>query len=410
MGTPPRYRSALDQNQLTFDPGHYPVRWSSLQSSASLPAFSAPSQPRTRNRHKDSPSLEGMVRAQLEINEMKSGKLTGAGQQKTFLTSAEAEEEEEDRTRPCQSADGLMSLATVRPELRLGGPSERRLPCLMHEPKAPVPYKVLAKGDLKTRCARYPEWDFSKAQGHETVEALPGMSSEPGAYEIALPSVNKVQSFDDMIVPAADVLPYNWGHQSPRAVLHSDHIRNHGAAMVDKAFVKDCVARRVTHVDDFTIQLPRPDVFPDCEAFYDETDLDTLALVLHHQMTFDADFASSPILPRKDRAVLSMHHALARGKPSLQGCRLFCEDRIMQKAHGLNFKETEAEIAHTVSQVECRAANGTRIRPGSAPNLRGGGRTPLVRTVEAPARHKPQFGSFKRSPSSPGFVTVMKKT
>jgi len=392
MDTVPSSRFAVEcfcPHRPNIDPGQYRIRWDAV-----IPS------PPTPNLQKQTGRAPVRQKPEVQAGPPESE------QSGTFIT--ELDQTTSSVAAVQNAVPGQMSLSTKRPDLNVGGASERRPKIIMNQQQFPTEYDVLCNGDLKiSPWLRNPEWNFHKDKGRAKSACIEGFSSEPGKYasgiEAATPVPKHSVNFKDTR-PHSGVPANCWGFQTQPAALQPSQKRSPGGCVVDRSLAKDCVAARATHVSNFPKELPRPPMFKSIQSFHDESDASASALVLQQEMTFDADSAASAVLPRTDRS-FCIEQAVPRGRQAMQGNRMFQSDRAMLGAHGYGFKETTRQQTRTVEQRECQAADGSRMKPGIAPDLGAGGRVPLVRAGESPARRKLAFTGFRRSASA-GFVAA----
>eukprot|EP00439_Symbiodinium_sp_Y106_P047346 s3516_g6.t1 len=149
-----------------------------------------------------------------------------------------------------------------------------RYPALEYH-RVTEPAKDLYEQDLKAyHKQRIPAWDFAKVPGR------PGQEQDdvtaPGKYDV------------NYRCPLSDG---RLGHFALQAVLHADAKRFPGGVRFDTSASKDCVRRRMTLVNDFDRELPRPNPAPRSLEHHDPTDPEACEATLRRMMSYDPNIA-----------------------------------------------------------------------------------------------------------------------
>lgn len=158
------------------------------------------------------------------------------------------------------------------------------------------------------------------------------------------------------------------GHFALQAVLHADAKRFPGGVRFDTSASKDCVRRRMTLVNDFDRELPRPNPAPRSLEYHDPTDPEASEVTLRRMMSYDPNVADRHVSTRRDMAPV-YERMLPRGKEAVQGMRALQTDLGVRGAAGLGFIETTGQRTLPVEKLEGRTANAAFQRPDIGPRF-----------------------------------------
>lgn len=231
------------------------------------------------------------------------------------------------------------------------------------------PAKDLYEQDLKAyHKQRIPAWDFAKVPGR------PGQEQDdvaaPGKYDVNYSAVRgKIPSgvgFQRALPRALS--DGRLGHFALQAVLHADAKRFPGGVRFDTSASKDCVRRRMTLVNDFDRELPRPNPAPRSLEYHDPTDPEASEVTLRRMMSYDPNVADRHVSTRRDMAPV-YERMLPRGKEAVQGMRALQTDLGVRGAAGLGFIETTGQRTLPVEKLEGRTANAAFQRPDIGPRF-----------------------------------------
>lgn len=271
---------------------------------------------------------------------------------------------------------------------------------------------------------RYPQWDFGAPEGRKPLIKEDSLG-EPGKYDVRLDCVKPAPQtgvgFGKAMCRSQCVSLM--GYSAPPAVLHPEEKRTRGL-LPDRSKAKNFVRHRITHVNDFDRELPRPPLLSGGnEAFHDESDPEACEAVHQRSMTYDAPTADVAVTHRRDIAP-KYARMLGRGRDAVQGLRALSSDLSVRGSVGLGFHETTNDHDRSVQQREGRAADGSKENPNKGPRfqhrtlhehndvteriLRG---APFLRGTGANAKPSPLMkkdsriltNAFKRSASLPGY-------
>ncbi|CAE7644602.1 unnamed protein product [Symbiodinium pilosum] len=231
------------------------------------------------------------------------------------------------------------------------------------------PAKDLYEQDLKAyHKQRIPAWDFAKAAGR------PGQETDdvaaPGKYDVNYSAVRgKIPSgvHFERALPRAQS-DGRLGHFALQAVLHADAKRFPGGVRFDTSASKDCIRRRMTLVNDFDRELPRPNPAPRSLEYHDTSDPAACEITLSRMMSYNADLADMCVTNRRDMAPV-YERMLPRGKESVQGLRALQTDLGVRGAAGLGFIETTGQRTLPVEKLEGRTSNAAYQRPDIGPKF-----------------------------------------
>jgi len=290
----------------------------------------------------------------------------------TFLTGVDAgggEDGESQAAGRSKSAVGKalaleqMGLASPRPELGKIG----RVHVLMHEVSEPA--ENLLQQDIKGYPKmRYPLWDFEKPGPRKPLMEK-DERQPPGKYDAKWESIAPLPRsgipFDRAM--SRNVPVQNLGYSAPPAVLHPDEKRSPGGCVADRSTAKDLVRRRITNVNDFPKELPRPSIERSL-TFHVESDASACEAVLWRDLTFDADLADRSVTSRRDVAP-TYRRMMPRGREAVQGVRALQSDLGVRGSVGLGFVETSGQREQSIEMLESRAADGVRERPNIGPKF-----------------------------------------
>eukprot|EP00440_Ansanella_granifera_P016180 gb/GFBE01017576.1/.p1 GENE.gb/GFBE01017576.1/~~gb/GFBE01017576.1/.p1 ORF type:complete len:646 (+),score=119.56 gb/GFBE01017576.1/:1-1938(+) len=232
------------------------------------------------------------------------------------------------------------------------------------------PAKDLYQQDIKGYPKqRPPEWDMEKPLGRQ-----PLMKSEdsaaPGKYDVKWGAVRgKVLSgvpFDRALHRSQT--DGQLGHFAPMGALQADEKRFPGGVTQDRSRTKDVVRDRITHVNDFDRELPRPNLPPASHEYHDKSDPVACEATLRNQLTYNADAADVYVSHRRDIAP-GYERMLSRGKSAVQGLRSLQSDLGVRGSVGLGFIETTGQASKPVERLEGRASNAAFTRPDIGPKF-----------------------------------------
>mmetsp|Transcript_11959 Transcript_11959/g.28537 ORF Transcript_11959/g.28537 Transcript_11959/m.28537 type:complete len:612 (-) Transcript_11959:54-1889(-) len=231
------------------------------------------------------------------------------------------------------------------------------------------PAKDLDQQDLKAyHKQRIPEWDFAKARGRQPQES--DEVAAPGKYDVNYSAVRgKIPSgvAFQRALPRA-LSDGRLGHFALQAVLHADARRFPGGVRFDTSAAKDCARRRITHVNDFDTELPRPNPAPRSLEYHDMSDPVACEITLRRMMEYNADLADQCVTNRRDVAPV-YDRMLARGKEAVQGMRALQTDLGVRGAVGLGFIETTGQRTLPVERLEGRMVNAAFDRHDMGPKF-----------------------------------------
>lgn len=284
---------------------------------------------------------------------------------------------------------------------------------------------------------RYPRWDFEAPAARGPL-IKPSDVSEPGKYDYTLDCVHgkpKCGVGFGIALPRSQFVGF-MGYSAPPAVLHPEEKRTRGA-LPDRSKSKNFVRQRITHVNDFDREMPRPPLnAPGNDAYHDESDPAACEAVHQRSLTYDASTADVAVTHRRD-IVPKYDRMIGRGRDAVQGLRALSSDLGVRGSVGLGFAEISndlhpAEGGRTVKQREGRHMDGSKENGNLGPKfrhrtvhehneatrraekmLRG---APVVKGPGLDAKpppllkkdHKVLTNAFKRSASLPGFESRSK--
>jgi len=325
---------------------------------------------------------------------------------------------------------GSMSLNSERGDLGKIG----RVHVLGHEVSCAYDSDLLEQDIKGYPKLRYPRWDFeaTSARGPLNKEDKTNPLGEPGKYEYDIGCIrqNPKEGIGFGKALPRSVCVSTMGYLAPQAGLHPDAIRTR-SELPDRSHAKNSVRLRVTHVNDFDTEMPRPPLQGGAfgaQTFHDENDPAACKAVLQRENSYDADTADTYVTHRRDICP-KYDKMIGRGRDAVQGLRALSSDLAVRGSVGLGFVETRSQVEHSIEQREARAADGSKSNPNIAPRfdhrtvnvhnnytermLRG---RPLVQGTGFDAKRSPLQktdnpilkNAFKRSPSLPGFDTRCK--
>lgn len=256
---------------------------------------------------------------------------TGHG---TFLTSVDLSPGHASRPRSAKQLQLLqpMALQSPRPDLGKIG----RVHVLMHEVTAPA--DDLLEQDIRAYPKlRYPEWDFVKQQGRKPL-IKPDNIMDPGRYDVSFSQVQgKIKSgpkFEKVLPRSASLL--SLGHGMPPAVLHPEDKRSPGGVILDRSKAKDWVAHRITNVNDFLKEMPRPPLPAAAHEYHRKGDPLACELVLERQLQYNANQADKYVTHRRD-ITIDYDRMLPRGAAAVRGNRFCASDPAILGSVGIGF-------------------------------------------------------------------------
>jgi hypothetical protein len=267
----------------------------------------------------------------------------------TFLTSLGLETPSSSRQREKafsnKKGTSAWALGPPRPELGKVG----RVHVLMHEVSEPA--TDLLQQDIKGQPKlRYPEWDFHKGSGRPPLLNADNIMP-PGKYDVSWSSVEgKLKSgvaFEHAWNPRSlnhSASDGQLGHFALMGALQADEKRWAGGVVTDRSKAKDAVRQRITHVNDFERELPRPSLPPASREYHDPKDPVACEITLRHQLTFDASLADVSVTRRRDVAP-NYSRMLSRGKDAVQGIRSLQDDVGVRGAVGLGISKSSPPSA-----------------------------------------------------------------
>lgn len=295
----------------------------------------------------------------------------------------------------------------------------------VHYNKVSYPAKDVLQQDIKGYPKmRYPEWNMEHTLGHQPLSKADNLMP-PGKYDVDFSAVRgKISSgvaFDRALTHSQS--DGQLGHFAKEAVLHADEARFPGGVTLDRSRSKDIVRHRITNVNDFLRDMPRPNLPPAAHEYHDKDDPVACETTLHNQLTFDADAADVYVTHRRDIAP-GYERMLSRGKEAVQGIRALQSDLGVRGSVGLGFTETTGQAAKSVKQLEGRAVNAEYQRPDIGPvfeqytqfqplcmknNFNHGhapvvGAGPRYEAKRAPLQKACVEASFKRRDAAKGFT------
>ncbi|CAE7205107.1 unnamed protein product, partial [Symbiodinium natans] len=348
------------------DPAWYKVQYNMVLGSPQVPDF------QKRSRSLSPSGGSGEPRA---LCDGSASPTRSPGNPGTFnLTGIDVEKDDdgfrfsddESKRRAMQLAEGYLAKTPNWDQynsMKVG-----RFPALTYH-RVTEPAKDLYEQDLKAyHKQRIPAWDFAKIPGR------PGQEEDdvaaPGKYDVNYSAVRgKIPSgvgFERALPRALS--DGRLGHFALQAVLHADAKRFPGGVRFDTSASKDCVRRRMTLVNDFDRELPRPNPAPRSLEYHDTNDPAACEITLHRMMSYNADLADSCVTNRRDMAPL-YDRMLPRGKEAVQGMRALQTDLGVRGAAGLGFIETTGQRTLPVEKLEGRLANAAYQRPDVGPKF-----------------------------------------
>jgi hypothetical protein len=271
---------------------------------------------------------------------------------------------------------------------------------------------------------RYPRWDMDANSARGPLVPADSMG-EPGKYDYSLDCIKGVPKSGIGFGKALprSVCVSTMGYLAPGAGLHPEQKRTRGE-LPDRSRAKNSVRLRVTNVNDFDTELPRPPLpVTQGGTYHDTSDRAACESVHLRAMTYDADAADVYVTHRRDIAP-KYDRMLGRGRDSVQGIRALSHDLAVRGSVGLGFITTKSMVEHSVDQREARGAVAGKENPNIGPKLdhttynvhntvtermlRG---RPLVRGSGVDAKYGPLkqkqnrilANAYKRSGSLPGF-------
>mmetsp|Transcript_22110 Transcript_22110/g.40639 ORF Transcript_22110/g.40639 Transcript_22110/m.40639 type:complete len:606 (+) Transcript_22110:93-1910(+) len=244
-----------------------------------------------------------------------------------------------DSSKPCKL--GMMSLSTGRDAV------------IMRAETPPVDDSLheaiedfLKQDIVAFNRPRTPDVDFNKYLGRD---AVPDRLAAPGDYKadwkIVAPTPKTGVTFER-------ALPRDAAEPSgpQRMLMPLNHHLMHD---------------RITHVADFSKDLPRPALSPP-KVYHVETDPVACASVYDFEMNFDINKAAKAVMHRCDAAP-DFKLCLPRSRSAVQGVRILLKDLGVRGAFGLAMHDNK--ISETsVERREARKAAG-RSRPDIGPKM-----------------------------------------
>lgn len=295
----------------------------------------------------------------------------------------------------------------------------------VHYNKVSYPAKDLNQQDIKGYPKmRYPEWSMEHTMGHQPLTKADNLMP-PGKYDVNFSAVRgKILSgvaFDRALMHSQS--DGQLGHFAKEAILHTDESRFPGGVTQDRSRGKDIVRHRITHVNDFLRELPRPNLPPASHEYHDKDDPVACETTLHNQLSYDADAADVYVTHRRDIAP-GYERMLSRGKEAVQGIRALQSDLGVRGSVGLGFTETTGQATKSVQKLEGRTVNAEYQRPDIGPvfeqytqfqplcmknNYNHGhapvcGAGPRYEAKHAPLQKARVEASFKRQAAAKGFT------
>lgn len=295
----------------------------------------------------------------------------------------------------------------------------------VHYNRVSYPAKDLNQQDIKGYPKiRYPEWNMEHTMGHQPLQKADNLMP-PGKYDVNFSAVSgKILSgvaFDRALMHSQS--DGQLGHFAKEAILHTDESRFPGGVTQDRSRGKDIVRHRITNVNDFQRELPRPNLPPASAEYHDKEDAVACEITLQHQLSFDADAADLYVTSRRDIAP-GYGRMLSRGKEAVQGIRALQSDLGVRGAVGLGFTETTGQATKSVQKLEGRTVNAEYQKPDVGPvfehhtqyqplcmkNNYNHGHPPVVgagpryEAKHAPLQKARVEASFKRQAASKGFT------
>jgi len=216
---------------------------------------------------------------------------------------------------------------------------------------------------------RYPRWDFDASVPRGPLIKADSLG-EPGKYDYSLDCIKGVPKNGIGFGKALprSVCVSTMGYSAPCAVLHPEGKRTRGE-LPDRSRAKNAVRHRITHVNDFDKELPRPPLpVPQGSMYHDENDRAACEAVHCRLMTYDADVADVKVTHRRDIAP-KYDRMLGRGRDAVQGNRALSSDLGVRGAVGLGFVETKSMVEHSVEQREARHADSAKGNANIGVNL-----------------------------------------
>lgn len=244
-----------------------------------------------------------------------------------------------------------------------------RVHVLMNEHKV-TPSLDYLQQDLKAYPRpRNPEWDFAKPVARKSAtidETLP-----PGQYDVKWSCVHGVPKTGikfDKAYSHKERPVRCLGYSAPPAVLHPAWQQAPGGCVADnRSYAKDSVRRRITNVNDFDRELPRPAPALASNEYHDKNDPVASAIVLANSLAYNADVADRSVTHRRDIGP-DYSTMIPRGKAAVQGSRALSSDVGVRGAVGLGFADSERRRNLTVEDMEARAHTRERADK-SCPNF-----------------------------------------
>jgi len=295
----------------------------------------------------------------------------------------------------------------------------------VHYNQVSYPAKDVLQQDIKGHPKmRYPEWNMEHTLGHQPLSKADNRMP-PGKYDVDFSAVRgKILSgvaFDRALTHSQS--DGQLGHFAKEAVLHADETRFPGGVTLDRSRSKDIVRHRITNVNDFLRDMPRPNLPPSAHEYHDKNDPVACETALHNQLTFNADAADVYVTRRRDIAP-GYERMLSRGKEAVQGIRALQSDLGVRGSVGLGFTETTGQATKSVQKLEGRAVNAEYQRPDIGPvfehntqfqtlcmknNFNHGhapvvGAGPRYEAKHAPLQKARVEASFKRRDAAKGFT------
>jgi len=281
-----------------------------------------------------------------------------------------------------EQTQGVMGLASPRGDLGKIG----RIHVIMNEVSCAGDSDLLQQDIKGYPKLRYPHWDFGKQTERPPLIKLDQLS-EPGKYDYSVDVVKPVPKggvpFDKALPRSACVT--TMGYSAPKAILHPEEKRSPGACLPDRSLHKDIVRRRITNVNDFDTELPRPPLLTGAATVYhDESDPIACESVYHREYSYDPEVADRSSTHRRDIAP-GYARMLGRSRSSVQGLRALQSDLGVRGSVGLGFTETsgQKDLSCTVEHKEARKRDASRVRPDFGPGLHN---TTINRHTEASER------------------------
>mmetsp|Transcript_66105 Transcript_66105/g.158143 ORF Transcript_66105/g.158143 Transcript_66105/m.158143 type:complete len:610 (+) Transcript_66105:172-2001(+) len=255
---------------------------------------------------------------------------------------------------------------------------------------------------------RTPDVDFDKNLGRDV--EMPKIAA-PGDYDpdwkLVAPSVKTGIPFERALPREVEKASGPPRMHMPLSPLYKDH---------------DAIRRRITHVNDFSKELPRPSLNP-IKVYHNESDPEACASVYNFEMNFDINEAEKAIMHRHTQAP-DIKRCLPRSRHAVQGVRILLKDLGVRGAFGLALHENKALSSVSVDRREGRKAAG-RVRPDIGPKLVNytshpaahvGGVNPnrghLVKPTSLHSKQAPRLttrmASFQREAAQQGFEKGMR--